>query len=68
MADAKALFARHVKGYNDMMGTLVAGHPDSMAIIYAACILAEAIRNDVYDEPFRVIEPKVLDAKEPNPA
>lgn len=33
------------------------------AIIYSACIIAETIRTDVYDEPHRIME--VIDPKEP---
>lgn len=47
MASATALFARHWKQF----GLLTNGHqgPDSFAIIYAACIVAEAIRNEQDD-------------------
>lgn len=55
MASATALFARHWKQFGALIGQRV---PESneFAIIYAACILAEAIRNE-QDETDVTIRP-----------
>lgn len=56
MADAKALYKRHYENFKSVSGY----HPDfaldlkTQLAIYLACILAEAIRNDM-DE----FEPKI---------
>lgn len=45
MAEAKALFAKHYKLFCDFKYNQVTQDGDR-AIIYAACIIAEAIRNE----------------------
>lgn len=56
MADARALFQKHIKEFMKMAG----GSPEqilSCATLYGACIIAEAIRNEQESVDFRVIEP-----------
>ena len=52
MVDAKALFARHWKQFGALIGQR-APEPSDFAIIYAACILAEAIRTEQDDFDYR---------------
>jgi len=57
MADAKSLFMRHWKQFGALVGER-GPLPQDFAIIYAACILAEAIRNEQDDLDFRVVPVK----------
>jgi len=58
MAEAKALFNRHWMEFCKIAAPSAPELINARAILYAACIIAETIRTDVYDEPFRVISPK----------
>lgn len=44
MAEAKSLFMRHWKAFEQLACT--PGNMDQRAMIWAACIVAEAIRNE----------------------
>lgn len=57
MADAKNLFARHWKQFVAISTGLDVSMFNTQALIYSACILAEAIRNEQDSVDFRVIEP-----------
>lgn len=57
MVQAKSLFARHIEDFAAAVGK--SGLPgEQVAIIYAACIIVEAIRNEQDDLEFKVIQPK----------
>lgn len=60
MAEARALFNRHIAEFEKQPNFL----DRHKAIIYAACIIAEAIRNEMDMPDFRIIEPE----KEPKKA
>lgn len=48
MADAKALYKRHIKEYSEAhKESSFGGMEKACAILYAACIIAEAIRNSM---------------------
>ena len=46
MADAKALFRRHWKEFDHELMSISESYSTVQAVIYAACIIAEAIRNE----------------------
>lgn len=64
MAEARALFKRHLEELSKtfslpiLQSDLKDCHVTAIANIYAACIIAEAIRNEQEDVDLRVIEPK----------
>lgn len=51
MAKAEALYKRHIEKFKELTGVdqdFIRG--DYLAILYSACIIAEAIRNEMEDE------------------
>lgn len=55
MASTAALFARHEKGLQAILGTEL--HVNEKVLLYAAAMICEAIRNEQEDVDLRVIEP-----------
>lgn len=61
MAEARALFAKHIKQFGDFIFSIGEGDRPSArdtSTIYAACIIAEAIRNEQEDFDAEVKIPK----------
>lgn len=62
MADAKALFKRHIEQFTDIIlkdGDGNKASADDRTIIYAACIIAEAIRMELDDAEAEIKVPKI---------
>lgn len=56
MAEARALFKRHVKSFFECWKASGLNE-ETAAILYGACILAESVSRDMEDQDFRIINP-----------